>query len=361
MSAVNITNETQNFWGQSLYLRSPGYDWFWFILSPLWAIVIGWIMTQWLFQETVTVLDTTETTAFFLYLSLTQAHLLITAFRTHANPKVLDRFFWRFTLIPILVLFAAISSNWIFTALFVLMVFWDVYHSAMQVFGFARIYDRNAGNDLTKGRVSDYLLCAMMYIGPVFAGALFLDHVAAFSKFADIEQLDLLGLLISGQPMANVPATAETFQGEIRLAMFTLAGLIVSLYLWNLVRMSQAGYRMPLPKIAMFATTTIACISAWGFNSFAMGYLIANVFHAVQYFALVWIMEDTSIARVLPVPSPLKLALYLTIPLSMGLILVAWDSRGAQALLMVCALMHFWWDSFIWSTRSPKGFPGSDL
>ena len=81
-----ITHQADRaFWGKSQYIRSPVYDWFWFVLSPLWAIAIGWIMTAWLFQATVSILDTTETTAFFLYMVLTQGHLLVTAYRTHFN------------------------------------------------------------------------------------------------------------------------------------------------------------------------------------------------------------------------------------------------------------------------------------
>jgi len=358
MSAVTTNPADQAFWGRSLYIRSPGYDWFWFVLSPLWAIVIGWLMTAWLFQATVNILDTTETTAFFLYMALTQAHLLITAYRTHFNGVVRQRFFWRFTTVPVLLLAAALVSNWAFTCLFVLMVFWDVYHSAMQVFGFARIYDRKAGNDPEAGRTADYLLCCLMYIGPVFAGALFLDHVRAFGSFSEVETVEIFGLLISGQGLAEVPGHAATYADEIRQLMFGATAACLLFYGWTQYRLYRNGYRMPLPKIIMFASTAVACITAWGFNSFAMGYLIANTFHAIQYFALIWVLEERSISNTLHLQGIARLLCYVAIPLAVALFLVASGAREVQALLMICALMHFWWDSFIWSVRSDQGYDG---
>ncbi len=354
-----ITNRTDRaFWGKNQYIRSAAYDWFWFVLSPLWAIAIGWIMTAWLFQATVSILDTTETTAFFLYMVLTQGHLLVTAYRTHFNGAVRQRFFWRFTTVPVLLLAAAMVSQWAFTCLFVLMVFWDVYHSAMQVFGFARIYDRKAGNDPAAGRAADYLLCCMMYIGPIFAGALFLDHVRAFTSFGNLEPAEVFGLLIKSQGLAEVPDHAATYATEIRRLMFAVTAACLLFYGWTLRQLYQQGYRMPLPKVIMFATTTVACITAWGFNSFAMGFLIANTFHALQYFALVWVLEERTIGNTLHLKGLARLFLYVAIPLGIALILVASGAREVQALLMICALMHFWWDSFIWSVRSDQGYAG---
>jgi hypothetical protein len=47
----------------------------------------------------------------------------------------------------------------------VLATFWDVYHSALQTFGFARIYDRKAGNDPMVGRRLDWHLNQLLYAG----------------------------------------------------------------------------------------------------------------------------------------------------------------------------------------------------
>ena len=51
-----------------------------------------------------------------------------------------------------------ITSSWVMVSVSVLATFWDVYHSALQTFGFARIYDRKLGNDPTVGRRLDFLM-----------------------------------------------------------------------------------------------------------------------------------------------------------------------------------------------------------
>ena len=89
-----------------------------------------------------------------------------------------------------------------------------------------------------------------------------------------------------------------------------------------------------------------------------MGFLIANTFHALQYFALVWVLEERTIGDTLHLKGLARLFLYVAIPLGIALILVASGAREVQALLMICALMHFWWDSFIWSVRSDQGYAG---
>jgi hypothetical protein len=344
-----------DFWGHHQYVLSPTKDWFWIILSPVWAIIVGWVMSRWLFDKTVTIFDTTETAAFFFYMSLTQAHLFITAFRTHANSTVFEQYYWRFTLVPLVLLFAAINSDWAFAIIFAVVVFWDVYHSSMQIFGLGRIYDRKAGNDPATGRSADYLLCLVMYAGPIISGVLLTSHLAAMDDFANLSDIGFWGVSISGSAIASSSSLILEHQESLSRYVIAASLLITAIYVVLLLKARNRGYKISLPKMAMFASTIIGCIFAWGFNSFAMGYLIANLFHAVQYFALVWGLEDSSVKRVLGRQPYFRLALFITIPLSLGLLSVSLDSVVARAILLICALMHFWWDGFIWSVRDNNG------
>ena len=80
-----------------------------------------------------------------------------------------------------------------------------------------------------------------------------------------------------------------------------------------------------------------------------------NLFHAVQYLALVWAMEGKRIAGLMRLPSQPRLALglYLGSVLAYGLGVQALDSdlTTLWAITMVVSLMHFWYDAFIWSVR----------
>ncbi len=359
MNTSTLTNP--GIWGESRYIHSPFYDWFWFVLSPLWAIGFGWLMTRSLFQGEFSIFSASSTVAFFFYLSLTQAHLMITVFRTHLNNQVLQRFFWRLTIVPMVVWFAAVNSTWAFALLFALTVVWDVYHSSMQVFGFGRIYDRKAGNNPADGRTADYLLCVLMYTGPVLAGALLMDHLLMMEHFSDLQDIDLFGVLLSGPSLAQLPEKITSFQGDIRTVVLIVGMAIIGLYGTVYLRLRKKGYVMPPQKMAMYLSTSIASIFAWGFNSFAMGFLIANVFHAVQYFALVWSLEQQSIGKVFGAGNSvhavvLRLALFVCVPLMLGLVSFTIESNYLAALMVTVALMHFWWDGFVWSVQSNKGY-----
>ena len=43
--------------------------------------------------------------------------------------------------------------------------------------------------------------------------------------------------------------------------------------------------------------TGVCSIYAWGFNPFGMAFFIMNVFHAWQYFALIWWSERKTLTR----------------------------------------------------------------
>jgi len=346
------------FLSHSRYIRSPLYDHCWIILSPLWAIGFGYLMSMGLFQSTVKVFDTSNTSAFFFYMALTQAHLFITIFRTHFNPRVFKRFPIRFTAIPLLIWAAAYSNLWIFALLFVLMTFWDVYHSSLQVFGIGRIYDRKAGNPPESGRRSDLLICVLMYAGPVLSGALLLVHMEAFTWFDGLDDLIILGEALPSYLFTDLPYEVARYQSLLQNVVMGTSLLIVSYYVYTQIQLSRNGYKPSLLKLTFFGGTAVSSVFAWGFNSFGMGFLIANVFHAVQYFALIWVEEEKTLTGVFGRrPSP-RLILYLSIPLILGLLSISLDSHFARTTLMVCALMHFWWDGFIWSVRTSDGLKG---
>ena len=96
-------------------------------------------------------------------------------------------------------------------------------------------------------------------------------------------------------------------------------------------------------------------IYSWGFNSWGQAFLIMNLFHAVQYLALVWAMEKKRIAQVMRLPNrpQLALALYLGSCFAYGFGVQALDGdlTTLWAITMVVSLMHFWYDAFVWSVR----------
>jgi hypothetical protein len=330
------------------YIAGRAYDWFFFILSPLLAALLGWLVQslgldryrfsspdgQGVVREIAVVA--------LLSAAFTHAHLIIVVFRTHLNREVFRRHPHRFTTIPIALFLASLASRWVFVFASVLSVWWDVYHSSLQTFGLGRIYDRRAGNDPEALRRLDYLFNLALYAGPVLAGVNLSAHLLSFKKF---EVLDA--------PSLSQIADAVLAQSDELRALVLAVGLVLlGSFLFSYVMLTRNGYVVPVQKLALYLTTGTVSIACWGFGSFGEAFLIMNFFHALQYFAIVWWSERGSLTRAFRW-APLGLGVLLAFGLGYGVWLAhrPADLIPVIALSNVVSLMHFWYDGFVWSVR----------
>jgi hypothetical protein len=278
---------------------------------------------------------------------LTFAHLIAVVPRAYFNREVFASNRRRLTIAPVALLAALLVSPaaLIFGAL--LSVFWDVHHSAMQTFGLARIYEMKAGNDPHRLRRTDLVLNWALYVGPIAAGASLLSHFAGFGALRTIS-LDAL---------AAAPGVIESHSMLIRgLAVSAWIGALfaAAVAYWSEVR---RGYRMPVHKAALLLSTGGVSIAAWGFAPPFMAFAIVNLFHAVQYFAIVWLKEGGRIGEKLRLAPGRRIALpaFLALCGLFGLAYFAAQSfRLFMAPFVACSLLHFWYDSFVWSVRKKQ-------
>ena len=107
------------------------------------------------------------------------------------------------------------------------------------------------------------------------------------------------------------------------------------------------------------ATLAFTSIYTWGFDSFGQAFLIMESFHSFQYFGIVWWTERKNLRARLGLGGLAKggavaLLLYVVLLILVGSAYAAGNLSGlrwALALGLVCSLMHFWYDGFIWSVR----------
>jgi hypothetical protein len=113
-------------------------------------------------------------------------------------------------------------------------------------------------------------------------------------------------------------------------------------------------------KIAILVTTGATSIVAWGFLPPFKAFFVANFFHALQYFAIVWALEKKTISGMFglegkPGGRMAGLLLFLVIIFAVGVARKLFGTRtGLRWALCagtVCSLMHFWYDGFVWSVR----------
>ncbi|RYE92264.1 MAG: hypothetical protein EOO75_07100 [Myxococcales bacterium] len=276
------------------------------------------------------------------------AHLVAVVARSHLNAEVFARHRGRFVLLPLGLFGAMLVSDTVAIAATVLIVVWDVYHSALQTFGLGRIYDRLGGNDPHAGRRLDLGLNLLLYVGPIVAGASLLAHVEKLEPLADV------GLLFFAAAPAHLASPRPWLLGAVGGA----SALYLVVYVLGYVRLWQRGHRVSFPKVFLLTTTALCSVWVWGTNPWGMAFFIMNLFHAVQYLALVWWSERGRLRQRLRLdrarfggPATLALFLGLAALYGLGAEVVTDDQRALWCLTQVVALMHFFYDGFIWSVR----------
>jgi hypothetical protein len=334
---------------RSPYVVGRAYDWAFFLLPPLFALGAGIAISGSDFSGRAFVLYGFETTGAELFMNvLVHAHLVAVFFRSHGNPAVFARHPFRFVVVPIALWLSIVGSAWIAVASTVVATFWDVWHSGAQTFGFARIYDRNAGVPPEAGRRLDYALNQLLYAGPILAGATLMDHVESFYDFESVGDAFF----------SAVPAYVEGQRRLLTYAVLIGGAAFLAYYVIAHARLARRGHPASPLKVFLLASTGFCSIYSWGFNSWGEAFFIMNLFHAVQYLALVWAKEKDVIAARLGGRGPRRGGA-LTALLFFGSVIaygaaVALIDPGLEtvwALTMVVSLMHFWYDGFIWSVR----------
>jgi hypothetical protein len=326
------------------YIVSPRYDWAFFLAPPLVALLVGILISGTGFSEDVFLVGAEEETwAGLLLGTIIHAHLVAVFVRSHANGDIRRRHPIRFLVVPVLLWIALIASDLALALAIVVASVWDVYHSGAQTFGLGRIYDRNLGNPPELGRRLDFWLNQLLYAGPILGGITLVDQLDS------LHELESFG----GAFFHEAPAAASGFQRTLAWIVLVAGALFLAVYVLVYAHYRKRGYKVSPLKLFLVVSTGACSIYTWGFNSWGEAFFIMNLFHAVQYLALVWAMESKTLEKRYRWGRPWLLAAYLGTLLlyGVGAELVDADVRVVVALTLVVSLMHFWYDGFIWSVR----------
>ncbi|MDO9369264.1 MAG: hypothetical protein Q7T68_11910 [Sphingopyxis sp.] len=328
-------------------IRGPLFDLLFFWGSPVFALLF---VDLWLGAASVLPQRTGETMVYALTLFtlvLTNAHLFAVAPRAYLNRDVFEQNRFRLTVVPLLLLAGLLSFPLLLVIGGIVAFFWDVHHSAMQNFGLSRIYDMKAGNGPQLLRRADLRLNWTLYVGPLAAGASLMTHLHAFD--------DLRGTSL--QQLAALPGVMEG-----RLPLVSLVAIIayVAIILWSAIdyrAAMKAGYRPAAHKLALIGTTGLVSLLAWGFSSPLVALVAINIYHAVQYFALVWLKEGDRMAALGRRSRRITLVLFGAACTAAGIAYHLASGAGIAILMapfVATSLLHFWFDSFVWSVRKKQ-------
>ncbi len=335
----------------SPFIVGPWYDHVFFIWAPTLFLLVG-LSIHWLdIADLPWVVGGRHVLLFpTLALAFTLAHLFAVFFRSHLNTAIFRQFPLRFTLVPVLALLGMNLSEVVFIFGAVAIVWFDVYHSSMQTFGFGRLYDMRLGNDPLLGRRLDQGMALFTYAGPIIAGVALARHLERLSW------LERIGF--------NEATTWQIFalknQPIVATVLVTLGSLYTAFYIYWYWRQSKLGYRVSRHKILLYVSLTTTSIWTWGFDSFGQAFLIMESFHAFQYFGIVWWSERQNLEKVFrldksPLARPLTMLLFLAPCFAFGIWGAVYSvGKFSTTLVILVEGLHYWFDGFIWSVRKKQ-------
>ena len=334
------------------FIVSPLYDLTFFVLAPLLWIGIA----EWSIKAGISVLALAIFSKAF-----THAHLVIVFLRSHGNREIFLQHRVRFIVVPVILLALISSSTWMAITAAVIGFYWDIYHSAQQTFGLARIYDRLAGNGPETGRTLDRWLNHVIYAGPILAGTTFLASLHPFDTFGSV----------GWSFLTFVPAYSRPWHAWITLAVLGMGIPFLCYYVIRYAVLVREGYRVSWQKVVLLVATGFCSISMWGFSSMGLALIVVNGFHATQYFALVsWTERKTIGTRLGRGADRFDLHFTALVLIALGFAYGLWIALSSPALIpttfgsvwirlvfglsATVSLLHFWFDGFIWSVRKKQ-------
>ncbi len=289
-------------------------------------------------------------------------HQLPGLLRAYGDPRLFARFKTRFLVAPIfLVAVCMIAAQYNLIVMSVIVLLWGFWHAVMQVYGFVRIYDTKVqSTDVATER---------------------LDLLTLFSWFT-------LGLLGSGGHMASVFAKIHVMGGPLidaemleasRRVLFAFACLVTAAFLVNLVRRAREGHSpSPVKLVLMLSSAGMYWYAMVYTSSTMIGIALFEVFHDIQYLTIVWAFNhrlaigesDTSaFTRMLFRRAGFLVGIYILLVAAYGMIglvvpkLIASGSlhKSLNGILIAAALLHFYFDGFIWKVREKSTRAGLEL
>jgi tetratricopeptide (TPR) repeat protein len=290
-------------------------------------------------------------------------HHLPGMIRAYGDRALFERFRWRFTFAPLFLLGVCTTFFWWDLKGIVLIVFiWGVWHGMMQTYGFCRIYDAKMGSFAAVTRRLDFATCGIW-----FAAAVLLSSQ---------RMTDTLDTYYA----AGGPFIAPWVMRLGQQVMLAAAVAVSAFFLANFIWMWMSGKRPNPVKLALLVTS----ICFWWYcnnivASILVGIALFEVFHDVQYLSLVWIYNRNRVEKDSSIGGFMRFVFRRSgslIGLYVGLIF-AYGSLGyfnshlgidtvkrvLTGVVTASALLHFYYDGFIWkvrekSTRQSLGLAG---
>jgi Tfp pilus assembly protein PilF len=341
----------------SLWILDRWRDLFFFVGTPVVLIpIFAAAQARWSAQD------------IFLFVGAFGAmgHHLPGMIRAYGDRALFDRFKMRFVVTPLVLLAVCIwSSLYNIQAIQLVALVWGIWHGMMQTYGFCRIYDAKASASAAARARADLALCFGWFLAAVL--------------LSPMRSRTLLDLYYESGGIV-IPAAVVTV---IRTAVLIALGLVTMAFFSRQWRDWRSGRGMSPVKMALL----VSSIAFWwycnnGVQNILVGVALFEVFHDVQYLAIVWIYNRRRVEKDETIGGFMRfvfrrsgslIGVYVGLVLAYGSIALTtsgvsaeWIRHGLIGVVTASALLHFYYDGFIWKvretqTRSMLGIDSSGL
>lgn len=338
----------------SPYIQGPAADGFWIIGSPLVALAVLSAVWAWSGRSDLAIYSV-------LFGLIVTGHHLPGWFRAFGEPTIYRRYRARLwtslVAIPALVILpTALGLGAV--ALTVAAAF-DLWHVAMQQHGFGRIYAAKSG-DRSKTSARLDLACVLTWYATAVAWSdPWMAAIARVFRKAGFPVFDGLSV--------------EAWRG-VRYGLLAASTVLLGAYVVRALRLHREGIRTPQKHLLHLAAFSVI-VWTYQYPSWYRAQSVQNLFHASQYFAMVWIYGALSLGRGAEGAGRFYRRLFgsrrgiLAFALCVaayGVGAIALSSSGYRltgvdaertaqvigSIGLASLLLHFYVDSFIWKVRS---------
>ena len=325
---------------RSPWIIDPVRDLILFVATPLLIVPIAWAVRT----------AASDATLILLVAAFGQVgHNLPGLIRAYGDRQLFQRYRMRFMVAPVLLgaacVYAAIYN---LHALVLASVTWAIWHALMQTYGFVRIYASKSNGRSALQQQLDFAMCLLWFTG---------------------------ALLLNEQPLAlilrrwylcggfTIPAIwIDALQGILLIALTLVTTS------WGWLAFQQRSDRAAWVRVGvMLSSIGFYWFAYRGAGNILIGAALFEVFHDVQYLAIVWLFnrrrveQDESAGVFLKFlfrRSGALVGLYIGLVFAFGSLKLLEHglSAGATrdlliAFLATSGLLHYYYDGFIWKIR----------
>lgn len=335
---------------RSAWIISPAADLMLLIASPLAIVPLVLLVATQRF--------TVEQISLVAVAFASIGHQLPGFLRAYSDLTLFARYRWRLLLGPPIVLLGAwLIARTQLHGLILLLLVWSTWHVLMQTYGMLRIYEmKRFGATRGYGRLDFWACVALFAWGFVGSEA---------------------RLFVLAETAWQVGLPMLTARGA-EILRWTVGGgalVVLGCYLWSLARDFAAGQLVWVKPLLLLSTGGLYWICGLPIVPVLLGIAMFEIFHAIQYDALVWSYDQQLGHKVGRRFGPLRrffegrgsfALLYLAAIAAFGglrLLADVIDEQQTRTLLLAAltatTILHFYFDGFIWKV-SAASQPATD-